>query len=354
MKKRILRVIILLSLVSAVFYFNGGLEKLLKSPTVQAFGDLLVDFHVTPLFSLTNMKPGDSESRPVDVSNSGSVDRFIAVKGIRTSGVGLDPKIETMLGVVIKDGALPLYGAGSATGPKTMVNFFADSSSTNGIPLNILNDGANKTYNFLVNFPSSADNDFQAKSVVADITFGIITSDNLVINEVFYNVDEKHALRENRGRGAVDIKTRLKFQWIELYNATDHDISLKNWRIYNESGKYFDIHPNKKLKAGQFALLSHDGSLWRFWNTVVRGTLRVEIGAHLGNGLDIDGDRLILKNPSGVEVDRMSWGDNTSGFTPPAVNPKVDKGHSTERLVPGFDTNAYSDWVDRNPPTPGS
>ena len=357
MKKRIIRITFLLLIVGAVFYFNGGVEKLMKSPTVQAFGDLIVNFHVplgNPIFILTNMKPGDSESRPIDVSNNGSVDRFITVRGGRTGGVGNDPKIETVLDVVIRDGATPLYGSGSPTGPRTMVDFFADSSSVNGIPLNIITDGDGKTYNFLVNFPSIADNNFQAKSVLADISFGIITADNLVINEVFYNVDEKHSLRENRGGGAININSRLKFQWIELYNPTDSDISLKNWRIYNETGKSFDVHPNKKLKARQFALLSHDGSLWRFWNTVERGALRVELGAHFSKALDIDGDILILKNPRGIEVDRMSWGDNTSGFSPPGVNPIVDPGHSTERLVPGFDSNAASDWVDVSSPTPGN
>ena len=351
MKKRIFRITFLVLIVSAVFYFNGGLAKLMKNPTVEAFGDLIVNFHVTPLFNLTNMKPGDSESRPVDVSNSGSVDRFIAVRGIKTSGVGLDPKIETVLDVVIKDGALPLYGAGSATGPKNMSDFFTDSLSQNGIPLNIINDGANKTYNFLVNFPSSANNEFQAKSVVADISFGVITSDNLVINEVFYEVDDRYGLRGVKPKDII--RERIKFQWIELYNPTDHDITLKNWRLYNESGKHILIHPNKKIRAGGFALLTKDGSLWRFWNTAP-GAERIVIGAYLGKGLDIDGDRLILKNPGGAEVDRMSWGDNASGFTPPGVNPKVDRGHSTERLVPGFDTNAASDWLDRNPPTPGS
>ena len=367
MKKRILRITILVLLVGAIIYFNGGPEKILISPTVQAFGDLVVDFHVpigNPIFSLFNMKPSDIETRPIDVTNNGSVPRFISTRGIRTGGSGSHPKLESALVVTIKDGVNPIYG------PSTMADFFSQSGDADGIPLNTINPGGNKTYNFAVEFPAGANNQYQAKSVLADIKFGTIVGDDLVINEVFYNVDEKHGLREKKDKkeeaeerrlaaidrrfGSISVKTRLKFQWIELYNGTDHEISLKGWRIYNESGKYFDVHPNKKLKAGQFALLSHDGSLWRFWNTVTAGALRLEIGAHFAGGLDIDGDVLILKNPKGVEVDRMSWGDNTSGFTPVAVNPKVEKGHSTDRQAPGFDTDSASDWVDRNPPTPGS
>lgn len=49
----------------------------------------------------------------------------------------------------------------------------------------------------------------------------------------------------------------------------------------------------------------------------------------------------------------MSWGTDLSGFTPPAANPVVPLGSSTERLAPGFDTDQASDFSAKNPPTPG-
>ena len=82
--------------------------------------------------------------------------------------------------------------------------------------------------------------------------------------------------------------------------------------------------------------------------------VKIELGGNIGDGLDNAGDHLILKNTSSAEVDRMSWGTDMSGFTPPAVNPLVFLGSSTERLTPGFDTNTAGDWLDRNPPTPGN
>src|SRR3989344_1904821 len=185
MKNRFLRLIILIFIVSVVFYFNGGIEKLLKSQTVEAFGDLIVDFHVpmgNPIFSLFNMKPGDNEGRNVDVTNNGTVSRFVAVKGFRTDGVGLDPKIETELDLVIKEGSTNKYG------PVKLADFFALSGpSSNGVILDLFNPEDQRTYTFDVTFPTSADDRFQAKSVTADLSFGIITSDNLVINEVYYN-----------------------------------------------------------------------------------------------------------------------------------------------------------------------
>lgn len=362
MKKRFIRIVILILIISGVFYFNGGLEKLLKSPTVQAFGDLIVDFHtVGPIFNLTNMKPGDSETKPIDVTNDGSVSRFISVRGARTGGVGLDPKIETVLNVTIKDGSTALYG------PKSMTDFFADSLSPDGIPLNVIDSGGHKTYNFLVEFPTSANNLYQAKSVVADISFGIITGNNVVINEVYYNAKLNHWLSWLIDRMDQDHweEKHIKFekkrlfrrQWIELYNPTDHDISLKNWSLTDNSGKKLTIHTNKKIRAGGYALLSKNPFIWWYWWLFFRGdrsATGVEFGRFIGNGLDIEGDRLILKSPTSEEVDRMSWGSDNSGFTPAGTNPAVPQGHSTERQAPGFDTNTASDWVDRNPPTPGN
>jgi hypothetical protein len=142
-------------------------------------------------------------------------------------------------------------------------------------------------------------------------------------------------------------------EWVELYNPTDQDVSLKDWTITDAAGAATIAHANKIIEAGGFALLSKSASTWAHWNEDP-DALKVELGGWIGNGLDNAGDHLILKNPDGNEVDRMSWGTDTSGFTPPGTNPAVPAGHSTERLTPGFDNDVFSDWEDRNPPTPGN
>jgi hypothetical protein len=92
------------------------------------------------------------------------------VKGVRTGGIGGDPKLETVLDIVINDGTSDLYG-GSA-GRKTVAEFFADSAGPDGIQLGTLASGGSRTYSFVVSFPSTVGNDFQGKSVVFDLTFG--------------------------------------------------------------------------------------------------------------------------------------------------------------------------------------
>ncbi len=433
-KKRFVRKVFTLFLALVVIFASASIYESTRPSTVRAFGELTVDFGVppgNPIFVVNNMAPGDMQNRNVGVTNSGTVDRFVAVKGLRTGGVGADPKLETVLDIVISEGGNDLYGG--TAGAKTVTNFFTDSADPNGIPLSILGDGDSTTYNFKVTFPTSAENEFQGKSVIFDLTFGIIIGDNLVINEVYYRVDSSHGLDSpkdrgvggniiaqniNTGPGSTNIaKVKIKNtcninqtnnsnvnnnininantggnsasgntgngsiftgainvvvniftngntnsascgnklgqddEWIEIYNPTDHEISLKNWKLVDNSGIETIIHPNKKVPAGGFALISKDASVWTFWNEDPDAK-KVELGSQIGDGLDNGGDHIFLKNPTGATVDAVGWGSDTAVWNP-AV-PLVSLGSSTERLAPGFDTNAPSDWEERNPPTPGN
>lgn len=435
--KRLLRVLFVLTLVGMVIYLNGGIETFFKASTVRAFGSLFVDFHVPPgaqIFNIANMTPGTVESRTVDVTNSGTDTRVVSVKGVKTSFIGASLELSAGLDLIIFESLVPIYGTGSGTGAKTLADFFTDSTAPNGVSLSSIGPGGHNTYSFQVTFPDGAGNEYQAKSVVFDLTFGIILGNNLVINEVYYQVDSSHGSDSPKDRGVpspnvsgsntltgpgstnivkIIVNTSCNIvvsnnstvinniqsnsntgnntsngntlgglirtgaatavvnvvnivnsnqivcdqgqgpnnEWIEIYNPTDHDISLKNWTLTDNTNNALKINANKIIKAGGFALISKNTSTWNFWNT--GNALRVETGNQIGDGLDNSGDHVILKNPQKTEVDRMSWGTDTSGFTPSTVNPQVEMGASTERIVVGFDTNAASDWTAHLPPTPG-
>lgn len=138
-------------------------------------------------------------------------------------------------------------------------------------------------------------------------------------------------------------------EWIELYNQGDETVNLRNWTIIDNSGISVRITGNRNLGAGKFALVSKDNATWAFWNEP-GGTLKIPLGRQIGDGLDDDGDHLLLKNPGETLIDAMSYGDDASQF----VLPDVSEGHSLEREPDGIDTNTADDWVDRNPPSPGT
>ena len=165
-----------------------------KAGDVQAAGDLEITYLGLPLgdpiFYLEDTKPGDHVCREIDVANNGEAARFIAVKGVKTGGVGSDPLLESILEIVIDEDGSIIYGDGSPSGVKTVEDFFTDSLSEDGVLLSVVNPENSSTYNFCVSFPVSASNDFQEKSVIFDLIFGYIIGENIVINEVYYQVDE--------------------------------------------------------------------------------------------------------------------------------------------------------------------
>lgn len=388
-----------------------------------------------PIFVVNNMLPGDVETKNVQVNNGVSVARLISVKGTRTGGIGDDPKLETALDIVISEGGLDLYGG--TAGVKTVADFFADSAAEDGIMLSILNSNDSTSYDFTVTFPQSASNEFQAKSVIFDITMGIVASDHLVINEVYYQPDSAHGLDSPADRGValggnisisirdngvgsvnkvfVDIENKCKIvqsnqtnvninvnssqntggnsvsgntggntnvssgnagsnlnigvggsvniakacgkkpvqnnEWIEIFNPTDETVSLKNWTIVDNSGIARTIPGNRKLKPGEFALISKDNSTWSFW-VEDPAAIKVPLGKQIGDGLDNSGDHLFLKDAGGNIVDALSYGDDITVFDPSVA--LVILGSSFERLVPGIDTDVAADFEERDPPTPGN
>lgn len=177
MKRKILTIIIAVLIIGSVFVAQGGFKSLFQSSTVRAFGELFVDFHVPPgepLFVINNWAPGGVENRGVDAYNGGSQSYLTSVKAIRTGGVGEDPKLETALQVIVKQGGVAVYGLGSSTGAKSVAEFFIDSSSPDGVILGTVASGNTQTYNFEVTFPTTAGNEYQGKSVIFDLSFGTV------------------------------------------------------------------------------------------------------------------------------------------------------------------------------------
>lgn len=164
MKKRILKILIPVFII--IFAAVYGLNSKLPS-TAFAVGDLTIDWGVPsgdPIFVISNFLPGDMEEEEVDVTNNASSPRPIGVRGIQTSE---SQNFSEGLMIEIFDGITSIYG------PKTLTQFFSESSGPTGIPLSTLAPSAGTTYKFKVTFESSSGNKYQGAEIVFDIKIGI-------------------------------------------------------------------------------------------------------------------------------------------------------------------------------------
>lgn len=166
---------------------------------------------------------------------------------------------------------------------------------------------------------------------------------HLVINEVYYDVCTPASTCGNDPQN----------EWIELYNPTASPVDIKDWTITDnqETDTISTSSASLILPAGGFALISREQDTWDFWSEPASAII-INLGENIGNGLNNMGDRVILKDASGVTIDAMSYGTDITQLNPSATD--VVEGHSLERDPDGVDTNTAGDFVDRTTPTPGS
>lgn len=140
--------------------------------TAYAVGDLTIDWGVPvgdPIFVVTDMVPGQLEERDVMVTNNAVVPRTVGVRSQQTANTG----IGDVLDIVVAVDGVPVYGAGSATGPQNLSQFFLATAAPDGMDLFDLDPSASATVTFGVMFNDQANNLFQARETVFDITLGV-------------------------------------------------------------------------------------------------------------------------------------------------------------------------------------
>jgi hypothetical protein len=162
----------------------------------------------------------------------------------------------------------------------------------------------------------------------------------LVINKVYYDVDNKHGVEGDN-------------ELIELYNPSRRPIDIINWIIRDNFASDVLISGTPIIIPGfGFALITGDSSTFDYWDIPADMIKIVLADGEIGNGLANNGDRVILKSPAtaekpdGIEVDKMSYGTDDSGFYPLPPCPDVLEGHMLGRSPNGFDTDLASDWKD--------
>ncbi len=156
---------------------------------------------------------------------------------------------------------------------------------------------------------------------------------SVVVNEVYYDVLSAHTTADNEDKN----------EWIEIYNPTENIIDISGWKICDDHS-CDTIPSSSSIPVHGYAVITPDASTWSYWPGIPDEAVKIVLGGHIGNGLDNQHDRVILRNSSGIEVDAVSWGTDTYAFTPSVMD--VAEGHSISRVIKGVDTDTASDWMD--------
>ncbi len=162
--------------------------------------------------------------------------------------------------------------------------------------------------------------------IILTRSVGNTFASDVLINEVYYDVDSSHGAESDN-------------EWIELYNTTAADINLTNWTITDNIST--TTLPSVVIKQKNVLVIASKYTTWNFWT--ISGD-KIALESKIGNGLGNDGDRLLLKNSNGIEEDKLSYGTDETYST----IADVEAGHSIERVP------AESDFIDQNIPTPGA
>jgi len=135
--------------------------------------------------------------------------------------------------------------------------------------------------------------------------------------------------------------TDAAFEWVELFNCTNETTELEGWNISDNYGS--DPVPSLTLAPHGFAVIAATQDFYTNFPDFTGTIVFVEDG-RIGNGLNNNGDCLILEDSAATIIDALSYGDDAS-ITLHCTG--VSPGNSLERSPAG------GDFIDNPNPTPG-
>jgi hypothetical protein len=159
------------------------------------------------------------------------------------------------------------------------------------------------------------------------------TANHLLISEVLYDAPQSG--------------TDSPYEWVEIYNPTGAPVDLAGWTLRDSAAQ--DAIPAFTLGPGQYLVVAATAAGF-FANYPGFDRNLVAIENAIGNGLGNTGDRVVLADGNGFEVDAMSYGTDAGVLDPPC--PGVLVGWSLARVPSAHDTDTVADWLPQETPSP--
>jgi len=178
----------------------------LFAPTTQA-ANLEVDFgnppvpSGSPVFTVSNMLPGDTEAKNITVKNNTTSSMNISIVSEKISET---KNFDDILDVHLYKNTTNYYGGPT---PKKLDDFFSDSAAPDGFFLFTLPPNSQTDFFFSIHFPNESGNEYQEAQIIFDLQLGttLHSGNHILINEVYYDVDESHGLDCPKDRGILGI-----------------------------------------------------------------------------------------------------------------------------------------------------
>lgn len=166
--------IISIAILGAVFLFSQLAKAQVDQLVVEYFSETENKWKPLkdPLFKITNFLPGQNITRLVRVTNNSDKPQRIAIEAINYPKPIPHNDLSRALMIIIREGLINLYGGSSATGPKSLYNFYQDSEALSEIYLSNLESGKTTQYSIILSFPLERGNEWQNVSTRFDLLIG--------------------------------------------------------------------------------------------------------------------------------------------------------------------------------------
>jgi len=175
-------------------------------------------------------------------------------------------------------------------------------------------DAINNSHNFIVEVKSSFDEDSTNNKIYKSITPGY-SQKSLVINEIMYDPDKNEP------------------EWIELFNNSDLQINLKNWKIINlipSIHEYSLSATDNFLAPDSYLVIATDSSIFEKHNNLDSNAVILNFGS-LNNNFD----GIAIRDLNNNLIDSVVYSSDWGGYN----------GFSMERISPSKNSNDGANWA---------
>ena len=160
----------------------------------------------------------------------------------------------------------------------------------------------------------------------------ITSSDDISLTAIFEETVQNIIINEINYNSSIDFDTE---DWVELYNPTENNIDISNWKFKDSDDAHIFIFPeNTEMAPDEYLVLCQ--------NQIMFSSHHSEITNYIGDfdfGLSGSGELIRLYEETGELADEVEYDDNSPWPVSPDGN-----GPTLELINPSYDNSLAQSW----------